>query len=613
MKNRLYFNGTVFKKDLTRFWPLWAIYLAVGLLISVGNLDKSYYLVAMVFSQAIGGILVIMCIYALIAAQLVFGELFNSRMCNAIHALPVRREGLFFSHFAAGMVMGLAPNFLLTLILLVPMGRLWYIALLCFLAVAMGYFFFFSLAAFCMQCAGSRFAGVAIYGLVNLISMVVLWYFELFYLPMLYGLELTDNLRQYFTWFSPAVHLAEINKWLPTYHTDGLCPVDHNISSNYRSADCLYIFEGLGNGWGYLTILTVLAVGIGAAALILYRRRQLESAGDFVSFQPIGILFTLLSSACAGALLYALSSESFIGLLVGLIIGFFVCRMLLQRTVKVFGKGNWLRLAALLTAIALSLGLTYFDVFGVTSRIPDPEDVESVTVADHYIYLDYFEAYSMEQSTDSGIVTLAVDPNWQAGSVGTMTIRNTEVIREVTQIHQQLIQEGDGRKGNGNYHSYATITIFYHLKNGSTLVRYYYPHTNSQVMDRFRQLTDNPSFLLGFADAAEMAQRMEYVSVQSNADTNYWELNISQKDWMEKLSYALFADAKDGTLGRNYNSDYAASVYIDFRYENGKYNSSYIYITKKSVNTLTLLEEYRQWCKGNPGEGSGNIKEPVLE
>lgn len=612
MNIKSFFNGTVFKKDLTRFWPLWAIYLAVGLLISVGNLNNSYYLVAMDFSRSIGSILVIMCIYALIAAQLVFGELFNSRMCNAIHALPVRREGLFFSHFAAGMVMGLGPNLILALILLLPMGRLWYIALLCFLAVAMGYFFFFSLAALCMQCAGSRFAGVAIYALVNLISLVVLWYFELFYLPLLYGLELTDNLRQYFTWFSPAVHLAEINDWLPTYHTYALCPIDHNISSNYRSADCLYIFEGLGNGWGYLTVLTVLAVGIGAAALILYRRRQLESAGDFVSFQPIGILFTLLASACAGALFYGISTESYIGLMIGLIIGFFVCRMLLERTVKVFGKGNWLRLAALLTAIALSLGLTYFDVFGVTSRIPDPEDVESVTIANYYLYPDYVEAFSMEQSTDPGIVTVAVDPNWQEGSAGTMTIRNTEVIREVTQIHQQLIQEGDAREGNGNYPSYATITILYRLKNGSTLVRYYHPHTNSQVMDRFRRLTDNPSFLLGFADAAEMAQRMRYVYIQSTAALDSWYLEISQKDWMEKLSYALFADAKDGTLGHSY-SDYAASAYIEYNYENNKYGTSHVYITNKAVNTLTLLEEYRQWCEENPGEGSGEIKEPVLE
>ena len=40
----------------------------------------------------------------LLAALVLFGDLDNPRMCNALHALPLRRETWFFSHAAAGGV-----------------------------------------------------------------------------------------------------------------------------------------------------------------------------------------------------------------------------------------------------------------------------------------------------------------------------------------------------------------------------------------------------------------------------------------------------------------------------------------------------------------------------
>ena len=39
----------------------------------------------------------------MLTAQLLFGDLYHSRLCNALHAMPVTREGWFLTHSAAGL------------------------------------------------------------------------------------------------------------------------------------------------------------------------------------------------------------------------------------------------------------------------------------------------------------------------------------------------------------------------------------------------------------------------------------------------------------------------------------------------------------------------------
>ena len=137
MNIKSFFNTTVLKKDLTRFLPLWVIYLILGLLIFSTTLGDMYFSVARFAANSLNWLSVVTMIYALITAQLLFGELFQSKLCNAIHALPVRREGLFFSHFAAGLIMQMGPNLAIALFGMLGLGRLWFVALLWWLALRM--------------------------------------------------------------------------------------------------------------------------------------------------------------------------------------------------------------------------------------------------------------------------------------------------------------------------------------------------------------------------------------------------------------------------------------------------------------------------------------------
>ena len=146
MNIKSFFNGTVLKKDLTRFMPLWVIYLILGLLIFMSTLGDTYSSVARSVANSLSWLSVVNLIYALLTAQMLFGELFQSKLCNAIHALPVRREGLFFTHCAAGMAMSMAPNLVIALVGMLALERLWFVALLWWLAMTLQYLLFFGIA-----------------------------------------------------------------------------------------------------------------------------------------------------------------------------------------------------------------------------------------------------------------------------------------------------------------------------------------------------------------------------------------------------------------------------------------------------------------------------------
>ena len=151
-----FFDQTVFRKDLLRFAPLWGIYFIGGMMVMLTISDShSPQYAANYVGQTLGLLSIVNLIYAGLAAQLLFGDLFNSRLCNALHAMPLRREGWFFTHVAAGLCFSLIPNALGIFFVMFRLGAYWYVALYWLLAMTMQYLFFFGLAVFSVFCVGS--------------------------------------------------------------------------------------------------------------------------------------------------------------------------------------------------------------------------------------------------------------------------------------------------------------------------------------------------------------------------------------------------------------------------------------------------------------------------
>lgn len=195
MKSRTsFFNGTVFKKDFTRFLPVWSLYTVFLLLAAVLSLHGIDAVSAafLMGNDSLPSMAGVNFLYAAVCAMTLFGDLYVPRMCNALHAMPLRRESWFMVHGLAGLLFSVVPNLAVVLVSLPALGQYWYVGFIWLGIVELQYLFFFGAALFAALCAGSRLGMAAVYGILNGCSMLLLGLTNLLYAPLLYGVVITE-------------------------------------------------------------------------------------------------------------------------------------------------------------------------------------------------------------------------------------------------------------------------------------------------------------------------------------------------------------------------------------------------------------------------------------
>lgn len=437
MKSRISFcNRGALRKDITRFAPLWALYTAAILLIMVTGVAEMHYYdhPVEILNDRIRIMAVLNFVYGMLATQLLFGDLFQSRMCNALHAMPIPRETWFGSHILSGLSFSIVPNLLVSLVMMPFLRGYWYVSLLWLAGATLQYLFFFGAGTLSIFCTGNRFASAVVYMMVNFMAVVVLWFLEAIYVPMLPNVILNDDA---FLNFCPVTQMAKRNFMDIDWHYTGW-------DEDKWTASLILEQEG----WVYSGICAVIGVGAMAVSLLLYRRRSLECAGDFMAVKALSPVFLVLYTLCAGAFLSVfgelflvdtLNAFRIVFLLVGLTAGFFTGKMLLERTSKVFNKKSILQLAVLTAVILASVGLTKLDVLDVVSYVPETEMIAYVEVA-HPREGVYRAEYS--------------DP---------------EDIDTVRCAHRMAMEQGENPTGKG----FTFFQVTYHLKDGREVCREY--------------------------------------------------------------------------------------------------------------------------------------------
>lgn len=464
MKSRtLCCNGTVLRKDITRFAPLWAIYLIGGLLVMLTTLSSSNASsAARSLAGTIGGFSIINMIYAALCAQLLFGDLFKSRMCNALHAMPLRRESWFLTHVVAGLLFSLVPHAVAVGLMTFVLEEFWFVGLYWLLGMTLEYIFFFGLAAFSVFCVGNRFAQVAVYGILNFISLIAYWFVSTVYDVMLYGVPIKDEV---FADFCPVVHMCASNQ---------LVRFERVQADIYYYMDATWQYKGLGEGWDYLILCAGLGVVLMVLALLLYRKRKLECAGNFIAVKPLEPVFAVVFTLCVGCVFAAFGqmfdSGYLVYLSVGLVVGWFVGQMLLRRTVKVFQWKNFLKLAILGVAMAASMLLTYLDPIGFVRWTPDPEQVAVVEI-----------------NTGSQI---------NSYSSNYLKLDGYEQRYGVVEAHKAAIADRDAQYDGRS----RVFTICYTMKDGRQITRTYTIYSDSIAWERMKTLYNTPAQIMGFSN-----------------------------------------------------------------------------------------------------------------
>lgn len=589
MKSRTsYFNPTAFKKDILRFAPSWALY-TVLLLMGLASIADSYSalyrtenIVEMISVSGLIGF-----VFALVNAQLLFGDLCNSRLCNALHAMPLRRECWFGSHVSAGLLFSFVPNLVVGLLgmALLFLGKGWSVPLWWILASCIQYLFFFGLAVLCMMLAGNRFAQILIYGIVNFFSLLVYWLVDSLYEPLLHGIRIPED--PFLTW-SPFCKMIS-----------GLELVDvvrgHVYNELGGIEDSFIDYISIGSEWGYMILCALLGVAMLAAALVLYRKRKLECAGDFIAFRFVEPVFLILYTICAGAFLH-LFSEMFGGvaylfLAIGIAVGFFTGLMLLRRTTRVFRKKAFAHFALFAAVFVLTLVLTWLDPLRITYRVPEMNEIESVTLS---------------SSTELSY-----------RGEGNVTLTDAAEIQDMLDVHRACLKGGEADTYNDGPAYGVNIRLEYTMTDGKTMNRFYQLDADCAAAQTAKTYFSSVEAVLGVSEEelGTLAENIEMVYFHSTRDSTQTleDLNID----VEEMLRAIAADCREGNMAQMYAYHYVPDLdrsnqvtYIEMEisrstaelWEMGyRYHSISIY--EEAKHTLAWLEANDLMPEPEPGWG----------
>ncbi len=376
-----FFSGGLFRKNLLRFWPVYASYFILMLLTFTVPLFHSVnYASSHRFTQAITYIaanvtdfgLILSAIFGILSAMAVYGYLYNSKSCDFFHALPTTRTSLFVSNYLAGLCFLLVPlllTFLSTMGVLMAQNLSSVLpALLQWLAMlSIQVFFFFSLATLCAYMTAHPVVLPVLYVVLNFTAMVVGMILSGVLHVFVYGFASDVD----FTPFSPVAHILYMYNHFDSF-LGATVPED--------------------NPWPYFIGLLLVGLAFSVLAFVLHNRKRLECAGDVVAVAPLKPVFkycfalgcALILGMMLNAILFAGFPEQIFTLVACMVvsglIGYFAAEMLLRKSFAVFSKRCLLGAGTLSVTVLALCGALSADLFGLERYLPDSDEISDIRV-----------------------------------------------------------------------------------------------------------------------------------------------------------------------------------------------------------------------------------------
>lgn len=452
------FNRTIFKKNFTHYWPLWVLYFGYLVLVmpvaiwqtatkevyysGVSDANRMYSIVQYALSTQLVAFPVFL--FSVLAALAVFSYLYSAKNANMIHALPVNRLELYLTNYLSGLAFLVIPELITFLIsVLVCLAN----QITCIQYLFMGFlcqvgitFFAYSLAVFVAMFTGQILAMPVYYFILNYLYVGCLYIISRVVGVITYGISKVWNPGKSCI-LSPMYYL------------------NNNLRSRLvweEGADIVKTIEIRGT---YLVgIYAVAGVVIAAAAYQLYKRRQIETAGDWISIGIVKPIFRWGVAMCGGVFVSTIftevlgvhSQDAYLCMIVGIAVAGFICffaaEMLLMKNFRVFRKKRILEWAGFTVVAVLFITLFKLDVFGIERYVPKADEIDCV-----FVYMDYPLQVAEED------------------------------IPRLLELHQQVIERKeeylDIEKAESGYY-YTTFR--YYLKDG-TIINRRYPLPLSEV------------------------------------------------------------------------------------------------------------------------------------
>jgi len=412
------------------------------------NYDLNIYLRIFQFDSPMQIILLILV--PILAGLWLFRYLQTDKAADMIHALPAKRETLYNTHILAGIIFLGAPLIITALVswaLIVGLGiaNVSNMAILSWLGVCL----LINLLFFMTSAAVGTVTGLStVQGVLSYILLI---------LPAGLSILLLHNLKMYAYGFAYDYYYST-----SIMHLSPLLRIVDSLARNPLQTEevIAYLLVSSGLYW---------------AGRYFYNRRQLETAGNAITFNILRPFFKYGVTFCSMLLLGTYFTDTqntlawtIFGYFLGSFLAYFLTEILLNKSLYVFQfkilKGF---LIYALVIIGL-IGTLHVDLIGYEKRLPQLSEVESIYMSDNFYFL-HAKENPQALGTKQGFSTIEPIP---------LPIYTQEdSIAKIYALHQEIINNRGQAKAisfaNGNNIGQERICLAYNLKNGSRIYRQY--------------------------------------------------------------------------------------------------------------------------------------------
>ena len=544
MKSRTsFFNKGIFLNILKRTWPLWAVFFIICFLpLSFATLVERMdglvkaselvpeYIEAFMYSVFFQSSAISAIIIAILAAMAAFSFLFTAKNTNLIASMPVSRTAVFGSAYLAGFVPVIASYFLTALTnLLASLGTSIEFPILLeanvfyFFINSAEFFIFYSIAVMIAMITANAIAMPVLYIIFNFLfagmETVVRSIICEFSFGVAMGSTVLDPL-------SPFLEISAFN----------IMPITEFGEIKYFA----WFYE-----WKLLIIYLVAALILSLAALLLFKKRRMESAGDVVAVLKLRPVFkfgvSVCASLCIGALFFVIFGDMYsgnayrffillLGLFGGAFAGYFISEMLIRKSIHVF-KGHWPGFIVICVLAAAFAVCCFFDLFGLSSKLPEADDIVSVA-----------PEYSVTVITDK------------------------KDIEELLKINRAIIDKRTEYLPymHGYYDESFSVGFRYILKDGSLICRYY-QITSDENLEAYCNILNKPEYvLMNYApDGRNLKmENIESANYELPSPDGIRGFELTAEQAYDYYYNALLPDIESGNIRCFYSEAYGYSDFI---------------------------------------------------
>ena len=599
---RTCYDPAISRVTVKRYGLVGVLYTIGIILITVGFINPVYYGEALSDVQNLCTAMpFINLVYAALLTQLLLGDLYNPRLSYGLRSFPITQGGWFGTQVILGIV-SVLPGILISGIILAAMLTAYRIYILVFLGYAfLSFLFFYGAALLCAVCAGNRLGMLLLYCVVNFIGLFYGWMVIRVFCPLIYGIYLPN----FSVTFVPVAQMYDQRPFDFTYKQNlavSAAGGDEAYRASYFSSANLQSVQLTGGVWVILGFAALGCVLI-AIAMVLLRRRKAENVGDLLAFKQLNAVMLVICTVCTGLLLhlitYVFDWQLHLPMLfLGLVLGYYAALMLIKRQTNVFNRKTFLPLVGIMGITLALLTATGLDLFGIASRVPQAEQVESVRISQMSSQYPISSSQPEDIAVALQIQQESLDAHRQAEE------RRPLLERIFGSEEQSPLDEST----EGSYR----ITLSFTLKDGRQFYRMYYVGRSFPSIQPLKARWSSPDYLFNVElldenhqfDRALLKKKLEAATAQCscNAGELYYTPATHQlgEQEIDQVLDAILLDCQEGTMaqGSLFHQDYSYdSINFYFTHYNrgdgDKYTlSCIIQVYPDSKHTMQFLTDH---------------------